>query len=318
MSQRAEVVLSDQFEAPAVRARLDALLLFASALRPLVPDLSKATDAEGEPDWFEIVGTLSERLSAQLPKLTKVSQVALIWKQFESDLAIAAVGPRTSAVLKKLDHELGVRLVKADPDLGLEYLAEANERAALSVAHLETQRLKRKRAETVPVRVAVEFDPDNRHHHAQSVRGTAEVRWAFQLADYCLWAALVADRVFEHEYFCHLLPINTYLSLDVREGFLHGVLQHEHSLRAAGGTNAAFEEGRWNYALQRFWDRLLSQFRSVADENQWVLRILGERPAMAKERYWKIVSIVVGVLEGSEAAAEVRSKLLEMARSGQG
>jgi hypothetical protein len=315
LSQRAEVALSDDFGTPAVRARLDALLLFASALRPLVPDLSKATDAEGAPDWFEIVGTLSDRLSAQLPKLTQLAQVGLIWKQFESDLTIAAVGPRTSAVLKKLDHELAIRLVKADPDLALAYLAEANERAALSIARIEIQRLKRMQAETVPLKVVVEFDPDNRQHHAQSVRGRAEVRWAFQIADYCLWAALVVDRVFEHEYFCHLLPINTHLFLDVREGFLHGGLQREHSLRAAGGTDAKVEEGRWNYALQRFWDTLLSRFKSVADENQWALRHLGER--VAQVHHWEVFSYVLGQAEGPDEAAEVRSHLLEMARSGQ-
>ena len=212
-----------------------------------------------------------------------------------------------------MEQQLTDRLGAWDPTSGVSYLIEANERAARRVAKLEVNRLRRPQAATVPVRVSIHFDPKGEQPHAYSVRGTSEIRWALQLEEYSLWAALVADRVFEHEYFCHLLPINTHLSIDVREGFLDGVLQYEHALQATADTEEALAESRWNYALHKFRDDLWDHFSEAPDENHWKLRNLAQNPQGKDKSYWPLVASILDHPDGAAGAKEVKDALFRMA-----
>ena len=311
MAATSGAVLSEDFEAPFVRARLEVLLLFASVLRPLVPDLSQATDAEPLPRWYEIVDILAERLASQLPKLTQIAEIWLIFQQFVCDLSIASLQPLSAGVIRNMEQELDKSLAAWKPDFGLDYLLAANQRAASWVAQMEVHLLGRRQAETLPVQLFIHYDPEGKQSHAASVRGRSEIRWAFQLEEYSLWGALVADRIFEHEYFCHLLPVNTYLAPEIREGYLDGVLQLRHSrLTATLSPDNALAESRWNYALHRFRDDLFGHFDEIAGEDLEKLRNLGQTPRQAGRLYWQRVSEVIDYRDGFRAAEELRVKLL--------
>lgn len=312
MAHDSGAMLSQVFQTPAVRAKLDVLLLFASVLRPLVIDLSNATDVEGKPRWFEIVDVLAERLASQLPKLTELTETGLIWNQFTSDLSIASLKPLAAAVVRTMERDLKKGLVAWTPISGMNYLIDANVRAADRVTQMEVQKLGRQQAETVPVGLSIEYDPKSERSHASSVRGTREIQWVFQLEDYSLWGALVADRVFEHEYFCHLLPVNTHLALEVREGFLDGVLQFQHSLLATTGSPEAVAESRWNYALHRFRDDLWDHFGDAADEDYLKLRNLGQSPRRSGAQYWRLVGVVINSQDGTDEARQVKEMLLRL------
>jgi hypothetical protein len=312
LTQDPGAVLSKDFQTPYVRERLDALLLFASVLRPLVVSLSKATDVEGKPLWFNILDILAERIASQVPNLTHVSETTLIWKQFTSDLSIASLKPLAAGVIQSIQRELEKSLAAWNPNFGLDYLVEANGRASRRVAQMEVQKLGRQQAETVPVLLLIEYDPKSEQQHASSVRGTSEIRWRLQLEEYSLWGALIADRVFEHEYFCHLLPVNTHLSAEIREGFLDGVLQFQHSLCTTTGADEALAESRWNYALHRFRDDLWDHFDETLDEDQLKLRNLGQSPKRRGSNYWRLVGTVFDCPEGAAEAQQLKEMLLRL------
>ena len=176
---------------------------------------------------------------------------------------------------------------------------------------MEVQNLGRHNGETVPVRLSIQYDPKGGQAHASSVRGTREIRWAFQLEKYSLWAALVADRIFEHEYFCHLLPVNTHLAAEIREGFLDGVLQFEHLRRTTTTTPAAVAESRWNYALHRFRADAIHHFEATDDEDYLKLRNLGQSQLQLGPQYWPLVSSVIDCPDSADQSEGLREKLID-------
>jgi hypothetical protein len=274
-------------------------------------DLSNATDQESRVPWHRIVDVLAGRIADQIPKLTDLDQAMLVWRQFRDDLTIASLGPLANGVLDRVQQKLSSRLAAWKPNYSLTYLAGANALAIDWVNGLEVRRLGKPHPELAAVPILVVFDAKGEQRHASSVRGASEIRWALQMEPYTLWGCLVADRVFEHEYFCHLLPVNTFLGTEVREGFLDGVLQYEHAGQAAPGNASRLAESRWNYALHRFCEDLLAHFSRVTDDQCLTLRNLAQNPRGIKPtQYWEIVSRVLSYPDGKGRAKELRDDLL--------
>ncbi len=309
------VRLSEDFQTPALRARLDALLMFASALRSHIGLLAYWTDQVGEPYWHKIVDILARVLVEQISLLTRPDQATTVWEYFLNDLTIASVTPEVRKVLSAVGSDLAssVASIGTNPDHPLSYLQRSNKAAATHVSTVITRHIPACKF-SGGKELLIHFDPKGEQYCASSARPSDLIRWAFQCQSHSLWGALVADRVLAHEYFCHLLPVNTFLSSAVREGFLDGVLHALVSFQKSHQSDPAttdYAETRLDFALHKFRLDLTQHYSIVSGYDGWALRNLaGKLTLGSPNRLWEYVGKVLSTLDGSTHAHEIESSLL--------
>lgn len=299
------IKFAKELSAPAVRAQLDVLLLFARSLGGQVIALAEATEAEGGLTWSEGVDILAERIAQQIGKLSRADQARLIWQQFMNDLSVDSLGPRAKDTLERVEGQLeeSLELLQGAPTYALNYLMLGNILALDSVARMWN--IGDSLRETIGRPLLVRFDPKGEDQHAAAWRDAEHIVWSFQLRKHALWGALVLNRILEHEYFCHVMPVNRSLSTDVREGFLDRVLQLEHAgmPQAGAPTSASIEEGRWSFMLQKFRGELMRHFAEQEGERRWRLRNLAEGMWLKRRDFCRVLTFeILRIEDGNQTA----------------
>lgn len=228
MTVNQELDFAPEFEAPAVKARLDALLLLAGSVRQSMNDLYKETERERDKgEWHTILAALAKTFASQIGTLNTTTEVTLIWNQFANTTAVARLGAGAKGVLDTMFQRLRQSLVTADATAA-HYLTDANHRAATYIEQLfKRRRLSPGNAVSVAP-MFVTYDPKAQFFCASATRGEHRIYWALQLEEHSFYEALILDWIFQHEYLSHRTPNNLHLSRSVREVWLTTALSEEH------------------------------------------------------------------------------------------
>ena len=311
MVQGSEIFFSDEFQSPAVKAQLEIFLIFADSVRAQLAPLSEATEREGAPEWHEILDILAAHLAQQLPNVTRIDQATSIWNQFSNDLKLSSLKTYTRVALHGIETRIGtwVAAMHAQKQHSTQYLKWANHSGFRSAEHLAAHQIRLLRVFTLKP-LWVRFDPKGEENHASAYRSAGVVHWAFQVQKHSFWGVLVADKVLEHEYFCHMLPINSFLSSEIREGFLDRVLELEHASAALVETTEGYVESRWSFVLQRFRNELSRHFSESASFLQWQFRNLAQALRILNRHcYWRLLREILNAEDDLDLARAIESAL---------
>jgi len=223
-----ELDFAPEFEAPAVKARLNALLLLADSARQSLTDLYKETERERDKgEWHAILTALAKTFASQIGTLNRTAEVTLIWNQFANTTAVDRLGQGAKRVLDTTFQRLRQSLDTADATAA-SYLRDANLRAAAYIEQL-FKRYRLSRADEVSAApMFVTYDPKAQFFCASATRGARRIYWALQLEEHSFYEALILDWIFQHEYLSHRVPNNMHLSRSVREVWLATALTEEH------------------------------------------------------------------------------------------
>lgn len=259
MARNEVLDFANDFEAPVVKARLNALLLLARSVRVYLTDLFRETEAERDKaEWHQVLTVLAKTFAGQIGTINETTEVILIWNQFSNSTIVARLGPRSKHVLNLMLEHLNESLKVAD-GAAIDYLTEANQRAALYVRSLAERHKFANAAAVSVVPVFVYFDPKAELFCASTARLAGRICWGLQLKEYSFYEVLILDWVFEHEYLSHLLPQNKYLSRSVREIWLTSVLREEHH-------NVSPERHTALFLWEKFRHELAMHFHASSDE----------------------------------------------------
>jgi len=231
--------LHPDFQSPAVRARLDVILLLADALRPALQPLQQLFPA----DWIELVKSLNAVLIAEIGRVSVARQALNIWAQFSASIQVSQLDNRATQLLQAAEQRLHSQLTVNDH--ALRYLEQAHAQS-LAWLHSTAQRRSLNALTKIsPALLRVYYDPQGTEYCASSSRITGEIGWKLQLVEHAFYGALIPDMILEHEYLSHLVPANAFLSRGVREVWLSSALFREHRNDKANGADRLLKTELW-------------------------------------------------------------------------
>jgi len=222
------VSLDDSFGASSVHAKLSVLIIIASAFRSHLTDLMTAADRDGAPpEGMQIVDAMAETLSSQIGAIRTLSAAPVVWTQFRGRLAVAwSLRAQTAQVLEQIEHDLTIQANAGNPHFAENFLHAANLRAAEWISEYILPKVGRPTVAPAPLHVS--YDQKAERFCASSSRLAGTIGWILQPCKHTFYAALICERVLEHEYLSHLLPGNLKLSKGIREVWLMETLEEEH------------------------------------------------------------------------------------------
>lgn len=233
MSNPPDVSFAPESDLPAIRARLDVLLLIGRAARLYFPGLQDACDANGPPTWDEILHTLAEILFREMTRknITGIVHAVDVWAEFERSLTVRKLSNSGRLAIHRMGQYVSDHAILGRAGIGLSILAHANTLATLWLQRHILPHVEYGNLTAAPV--VVEYDEAGTQFCAASTPSMWQVRWTLQPFEHSFYGAMILPRVFEHEYLSHLIPLNRHLSKGVREVFLIDTLEHEHRNDAA-------------------------------------------------------------------------------------
>jgi len=289
--------LNSDFEAPALKAKLEILVLLADSLRPQRRTLDAASD------WHKYIVGLAQEFEKQVGEADRREHVINIWQSFTSSILISRAPNSVKSAFKKAHEVISTRIGRGlDP---LEYLATANERAHTWMLDLLSKRGLKDLLSSQPVAMSVFWDQAGRCPIASSSRLEGEIVWAFQPYAHSLWGALVADHVIAHEYLSHLVPRNLSPWRKVREGWLMELLLSE--IR-----NSSSEERRFDlFALEHLQRRPVEAFDSYALYS--VRAVADVFLSHTPDLFWRLTGEILRLDDGEERAQQVEDLIQKLA-----
>lgn len=234
-------ILDGAFGAPTPAASLQLLTTVGSALRPRLRALTELDDDAREIDWTEILTTLARVLAQHLEQVENVAELATFWRHARGVPAIAKLGDAASALLDGVQNASGSDIKTVDDCVELFHTFN---RTGFDLASgLIADRNLGASPGRAPVDFSIVWDPSCDYYCAGTTRADRRIVWAHQPVQHGLYAALIPELVFAHEYFSHLTPRNPRLSRTVTEVWLVDALKRQVSQSA--GADAYWQAVVW-------------------------------------------------------------------------
>jgi hypothetical protein len=243
---------NNDFALPAYRTGVEVLLLLAEAINEVFssPGAIDVSDSSKQGDWISLLRLLGK---LNVDPQTRISQTALIsdlWDTFFRQNDVKGLENQVLALFKNARDRSVARATSGTSIVG--YLDQANELGHGMVRKLLKKHGADKLLAPSPTAVEVFYDGAGQNYCAGSSIWTNRIRVAYQSVPHALLGTVIADLVFAHEYFSHLVPRNKHLNSTVREQWLVAALRE------------ALEEDK----LALFWKtRLWTPYRSALESH---------------------------------------------------
>ncbi|WP_263385814.1 hypothetical protein [Granulicella arctica] len=286
MSSTSSIVFESVFRAPIVRAQFDVLLVLADAMAPSLADLYDVAPS----NWNSVVTAAAEALATQTPKVKSIADAISIWDRVLNDLGVANLTPAAIQVLSSITERLKLRV--AGSTGGESRLEESRKAAVDWIRALGNRRGLTDLANAVEYRIRVHYDAKGDDYCASSSLIENEIGWSLQLVERALYAALILEMLFEHEYLSHMLPRNLYLSKNVREIWLSAALYWEFVNHSGDRSSKHVQEFLW----EKFRRELNMHFdpKNQAFFGPWKIDKLAERIYFSSpEIFWDITGAIL-------------------------
>ncbi len=317
MPPDSNLTLANDFESPDILARLHALLVLAKSLQAHLRKLWLKTRDCYPADFLQVVGTFAERFGAEIGRVTDVHDLIGIWDQACLSGMIKYLPRGASRELKEIRESLASDVRQPSGSLG--YLVCLNHRAHAWIQTLLSAHQLEAFLSPAPAPVRVDYDPNVWQYCVSSVRTENLIQWSFQPVQHSLWAALGAERVFEHEYFSHLVPRNEFLSDLVREGWLVEALADEHRNADKDREQSKADQVIWNQLtrqLAKHAENLPEHIRAKLQPlvtHASSFRTIANRVRLCSEAaFWNITREILRMSRGQAPASQVDHLLWEL------
>jgi hypothetical protein len=293
-------VLEADFDAKTPRASLHILTNVADALRAHVNALRSVDVRPRQTQWIEMLSLLGEALESHLCKVEAVDEIKNVWQRFFSASEITKLPHLARRVLDEIDA--ASKHPRWDFARCVTRFRRVNRDGhALAKSVLATRGLGRLLGQR-PAVLSIAWDPNASYYCAATTRADRRIRWAHQPVAHGLYAALVPELVFAHEYFSHLAPRSRQLSLTMMEVWLVEalLLSLEQSLPV---------ERRWEIVVWRRLRGALTEARVPSSASaevarsgyygvgEFALLLFGRSP----DAFWRLTQLV---LTGPDSAAD--------------
>jgi len=305
-------ILDPKFEAPTPRASFQMLTTVALALRERLDVLAVTPLDEEQNDtfnWLDLLASLTPGLKTYLSEITDIAHIEAMWTNFLSSPRIA---PMPKAYHRQIGDIAAATKTALDLENCVEQFREFNRQGhALARSVLdkceETRRLGKR-----PAEFSILFDEDASYYCAATTRADKRIRWAHQPVEHALYAALVPELVFAHEYFSHLAPANRWLSRAMTEAWLvEGLmLTLEHDV---GAGLSPWRKQVWG----RLRDALVSPRTSPAAVVErvgfWgVARFAAALHGRSSDAFWRLTRIILTAPDQKPRAEELDSLMVKL------
>lgn len=260
MPSDSNLTLANAFESPIKLAQFHVLLVLAKSLQGRLRKLWLKTEDCYPTDFVQMVGTFAERFGAEIGGVKTVDEALRIWDQ-------ACLSGRVKYLPRSASQELKQVRKNLASDVGqtsglLDYLVRLNHRAHAWIHTLLSAHQLGALLSPAPAPLRVDYDENALQYCFSTARTEYVIQWSFQPVQHSVWAALGAERAFEHEYFSHLVPRNELLSDLVREGWLVEALADEHR-----NTDKDREQSKADYLVSNQLTRELAKHVENLPEN---------------------------------------------------
>lgn len=260
--------LDPDFNAPALRAGLDVLLIFARILRTTFsdPDKSNRLD-QSNLSCMKLAQVLGSLLADSGFSISNKSEIGDIWQAFFVRNEIKNLRDDQRAILEGIRDE-SIILMNTSTDC-LEDFQEANVQAHKLVRDILVKHGLERLIGSSPVPIELKNDPSGTGYCAGASPLTGKIVWSYQQVSHALIGLILVDLIFSHEYLSHLVPQNPYLGHAIREQWLVSALVE--SLREESSYP------RWKIRLWPAYQRMLRDHiaRSSPSSTANVVRTFG-------------------------------------------
>ena len=278
---------------PALRARLDVLLLLAEAVHHHRIDLLSAARAhvarrQRDPrTWIHYVDVLATTFAdpEQIAFVQSGSDASRLLVRAADSGVVRTSEVEVTGVFDRLRSRIDDRVHGGDDPVA--YLWQANTRAHGAIrGWLDTHRVV---SDLPPQPAALRLVYSDSPDHSCAVSSTTlqEIVWTVGPTDVAFWCAIQAESVLKHEYLSHFAPRHPGLSANVREGWLMDVLVDD--MNRHGSASRMFDVGSLNYLRDKIADpRLYHSSAGARDLPHWIRRINADF-------YWDLTRAIVGL-----------------------
>ncbi len=297
------VDLAPEFDAPAVRAKLDLLLLFAGTAREHLASLYEQLPN----DYGTFLAVVADAVIEAIKTSGTPATVEEVWTSIQGAQRFQRL-PKQERAEVMAAFETSLRANAANPEYARSYLDQANFRAVDWIGELVTELqqfpLTSVLQEVPARRLYLEYDADTSNACAAGSR-TGSIFWFLQPQAFAFYGAMFAELQFVHEYLCHVLPTNRRLEKDIREAWLNDCVQY-------GIRNLADPHGE-REPTKYVWARFLHLYQKHFATDDYGL---GSSPSMdqltralsGKPLFWRITLSILSAPDG-QAASDTISKL---------
>jgi hypothetical protein len=260
--------LTEEFKNPVHRAGLEVVLLLATALGHVLskPGATDIFDRSDTGSWLEVVRLLGQLQTDRETAVYNTSEVGKLWEKLFGLNSLAEYEPELIELLKEARDRCIEYAKKAD--VGLTYLKEANQEGHKIAKSILAKHGIEGLLATSPVFLEVFYDGTGQEYCAGSSAVSKMIRWAYQPLQHALAGALIADRIFAHEYLSHLAPKNNHLDPTIREQWL-----------VAGLRGVLEEDTGRPYWKNRLWE----PYREALEDHAVSIARLGDARASAND-----------------------------------
>lgn len=208
---------ANSFEAPAVRAKLNLFLLFASVTRENLSLIYQQLPQDYVPLLEAIADGVVEAISAKGAPTSPDK----VWKSIKASQRFQAIPSGLDPIIAAFDSRLSMPF--GDKETAA-YLHDANVRALDWIKQLRSYLAAHPKVSaldgTTLRDVLVDYDSKVQIACATSSR-SGPIMWWLQPKPFAFYGAVLLELTFVHEYLCHVIPVNRQLEKDIREIWLH-------------------------------------------------------------------------------------------------
>jgi len=213
-----EVHLSKSKDAPAVRAKLNLFLLFASMTRENLRLIFQQIPQDYVPFLEAIADGVVEAISAKgAPASADKVWISIKASQRFQAMPADGLEPIVAAFDSRLAKPFG------DQEAAV-YLEDVNVGAIRWIQQLRTYLSARPNVNALDAAalrdILVDYDAKAQIACATSSR-SGPIMWWLQPKQFAFYGAVLLDLTLVHEYLCHVIPSNRQLEKDIREIWLH-------------------------------------------------------------------------------------------------
>jgi hypothetical protein len=246
-----QIELDSDFDAPALRAGVDVLLILARALRIAFSDPDIIDSLEHtEVSCTRVAQILGSLVADPRFSLSNRDEISNIWQAFFLHNDIRTLPDDQRAILERIRDE-SLTLTKMGTDC-LEDLHEANVQAHKLVRDILAKHRLQRLIPSSPVPIELKNDPTGAGYCCATSRLTGKIVWSYQQVSHALIGLILADLIFCHEYLSHLAPQNPYLGHAIREQWLVAAL--------VGSLRENRSYPRWKVRLWPAYQRMLQDY----------------------------------------------------------
>jgi hypothetical protein len=286
------------FDAPAVRGKLDMVLLFAGAAREHLALLY-----ERLPNHYTVfLRVVADAVTKAVKKQGTPATFEQVWISIQGDQDFQQLAKQDAAAPVIAAFETSLRANAQVADYARLYLDRANERAVEWIGELRADLAQYESAailQQVSTKLlVVEFDHTATRPCAGGSR-SGPIGWVLQPESFAFYGAILAELMFVHEYLCHVLPANRDLEKDVREVWLNDSIIY--------GVRNLPDPDREREPAKYVWQRFLHLYQKhFASDPYGLDSSLGmDQLTIALSRrplFWKITLAILSAPNGKDAS----------------